>query len=173
MNKRLGFLLLFLLVASPVLAQTDTPTPTLTPTETPVPAMPVPTFDLIASPTPIATNAAVTIEPASGLPVNDLYNYLGTAYVALNQAPDDITHPGGQPILPDAQVSVLFSFAKWLFSSSTADALAGPFAPLLFYLGIYFGLVIVMTGLYMLAVIVRAVLRWIVYIYTQITKAIP
>jgi len=173
MKRCLIVLVLLILSVSPVLAQTDTPTPTPTPTATPIPALPVPEFDLIASPTAMATYESATLEAASGLPVNQVYDYLATAYIAMNSAPSDITHPNGQPILPDVEIGTLFSFAKWFLDPVTADQLAGPFAPLLFYFGVYFGLVIVMSGIYLIAVVIRAILRWVLFIYAEITKLIP
>ena len=167
MKRWLIVLLLLMLSVSPALAQTDTPTPS------PVPALPIPAFEAIPSPTAIPTGEAATVEPASGLPVNQVYDYLATAYVALNSAPTDITQPDGRPLLPEVQLGVLFSFAKWLLDPVTADQLAGPFSPLLVYFGIYFGLVIILGGIYLIAVVVRAILRWVIFIYTQITKAIP
>lgn len=173
--KRSVIALLILLVASfsPALAQTDTPTPTLTPSPTTVPAMPVPTFDLIASPTPVSTNAAATLEPSSGLPLNEVYNYLATAYVTLHQAPEDVTAPGGVSILPDVQLGTLFGFVKWLFSPPTADALLGPFSGLMIHFVAYFLAVLFLTNIYLIVFVVRFLIRFVVWIYTQVTKLIP
>lgn len=165
--------LLLLIGVSPVLAQTDTPTPTPTSTPTTIPALPVPTFDLIASPTPIPTNDAATVEPASGLPLNQIYQYLGTAYVTLNQAPSDITHPGGIAILPNVNFDTLFGYVRWLLSSSTADAIFGPFSVFMLHVAAFFAAVVVLTNIYLIIFILRLLMLIVVWIYNKVTQLIP
>ncbi len=174
--RRLLFVLIgFWLAASalPAFAQTDTPTPTLTPTPTTIPALPIPTFDLIQSPTPVPTNDSATIEPSSGLPLNQVYGYLATAYVVLNQAPDDITHPGGVAILPNVDFDTLFGYARWLLSSSTLDALFGPFSGFMIHVAAFFTAVVVLTNIYLILFIIRLLIQIVVWIYNKVTQLIP
>lgn len=178
MRRAAMLLILLLLLASPALAQ-DTPTPSETPTETPTPtptptpALPVPTFELLVSPTPIPTNESATVEPSSGLPLNQVYNYLATAYVSLNTVPEDIMHPGGVPLLPNLQAGTLFGYARWLLSPPTADALLGPFAGFMVHLAAFFTTVVILTNIYLIIFILRLLFLIGIWIYTQVTKLIP
>lgn len=142
-------------------APTDTPIPpTATFTTTPVPPTATPEALIIntyATPTPIVIDA-------------------GGIYDALNQANDEVV---GLPSdlsnvsrPPSETGSEIFGYVKWLVSPSSADEIAGPFAPIISHTGIFLSLTFVLTAVY--AVVWAAVwlLRFVVWIFKFIVMIV-
>ncbi len=140
--KPLLILLLVLLIAAPALAQDDDG-PTPTPSATPL-----------------------------QVPFQELNQALATANSGVNQAPADLSAPGGVPLLPSADGRQIFGYVKWLISAQAAEDVFGPFAPIFIHLGIYLGMVFPLIGVYLTILIVSYIAGWIVFIYRLLTSSV-
>jgi hypothetical protein len=168
MNLKLLIAFCCLMLAVPVLAQTNTPTPSPTPT----PGFALPSFGSIPSPTPVATSNPVVIEATIEIQSGPIYNYLATVEHNLSAAPADITNPG-LPVVPSETGIQLFGYIKWLISSGTGDQLLGPFGSMTPHFAAYITLVVFLATIYFLVFVVRFLLRFVVWVITQILKLIP
>jgi hypothetical protein len=82
-------------------------------------------FPFLPSPTPLSTLVPrPTMDPdTSGLML--VYNQLATAAANVNQLPEDIAAPNGQPLLTGDDGRQLFAYAKWIMSPNILQELAG------------------------------------------------
>jgi hypothetical protein len=122
--------------------------------------------------------SAQTPEPTITLvltvPRSEMYSSMATAAANVNRLPDEIRRPGGQSIVPSADVSQLFSYAKWLFSLNTAQELLGrTFAPIGINLFVIFVIVIILTSIYFLVNLIVLIIKAVIWVINQILKIIP
>lgn len=110
-----------------------------------------------ATPTPTPT-----IIP---IPADDLYQALATSEAIKQQAPADLSAPGGQPLLPATDGSQIFGYAKWLVSSSAAAEIGGPFATLIVHTGIVIGMQMALIAIYVIVLGVVYLVKWAIFIY--------
>lgn len=147
-SKLIVLLALLALLAGSVQAQTDTPTPTITPT---------PNVTLVLT-----------------IPRSDMYASMATAAANVNRLPDEIRRPGGQSLIPSADVSQLFAWAKWLFSLNTAQELLGQtLAPIGVNLFLVMSFVIILTAIYFVINLIVLIIKGVIWIINQILKIIP
>lgn len=143
--RRKTFLVLFVfMLAGRASAQTATPTPT----------------------------PAVTI--VLTVPRSDMYGSMATAAANVNRLPDEIRAPGGQSIVPSANLAQLFAWAKWLFSLNTAQELLGKtLGPIGIELYAIFQIVVILTSIYYVINIIVLIIKAVIWVINQILKIIP
>jgi hypothetical protein len=152
---------------------TDIPTlpPAASPTPTPEGTwlhvyIPSPTY--IPSYTPLPTLDAPVDE-------SDAYGFLATAAANLNTLPDDPGAPSGMSFSNTAASSgEIFSYGKWLFSSTSAMELLGPqLGPLGIKVATALGIVILFATIDLILRFVVVLVKGIVWLVQQIIKFIP
>jgi hypothetical protein len=139
---------------------TGTGTTPCSPTPTPVPSATV-----VPTATPIIINTFATPTPIA-IDGSGIYEALQQGNNSVIGLPADLA-AAGRP--PDEDGSEIFAYVKWFVSPSSADELAGPFAPIVSHTGIFLALVFAMTVIY--AVVWAAVwlLKFVVWVFKLIT----
>jgi hypothetical protein len=137
-------------------------TGTLPCTATPTP---VPSATTVLTATPIIINTFATPTPIA-IDGSGIYEALQQGNNSVIGLPADLA-AAGRP--PDEDGSEIFAYVKWFVSPSSADELAGPFAPIVSHTGIFLALVFAMTVIY--AVVWAAVwlLKFVVWVFKLIT----
>jgi hypothetical protein len=103
---------LMLVPALGVHAQTATPTPN------PIAILPIPTLPWLPSPTYIFTATPFDSDLVPDVGRSEIYYWAATAAANVNALPQDISAPGGVPILVDENAQTFFAYGKWLFNST-------------------------------------------------------
>jgi hypothetical protein len=134
--------------------------------------LPIPTFEPLASPTPIPTLEALQIEVTVEVPHSYIYNGLATVEAGLAQAPADLTNPG-LPVLPGTQGGELFGYIKWIFATNIAYEVFGRFGDIVVHLAARLTLIMFLTGIALLITLVTFVLRFVVWIVYKIRAIFP
>lgn len=132
---------------------------------------PIP-FEPIPSPTPIPTSTPIPVTTPQ-LPTENLINGLATAENNLNQVPENLTNPSGQPLLPANNGATVFSYARWLFSAPVGRELFGPFALIFDSIAAVLTVLIVLALIYVAIQVAVLLVRFIVWIVTNVLKLIP
>lgn len=87
---------------------------------------PNPTIDYTGLATPeMVETPNIAVFSAEIIPHSDVYNYLSTAVAHVNSLPDEINKGNGQSLLADETATQMMSYAKWLFSPTSAQELLG------------------------------------------------
>jgi hypothetical protein len=88
--------------------------------------IPNPTIDftILATPEMVGT-PNIAVFSADIVPHSEIYNYLSTAVAHVNSLPDEINKGNGQSLLADETATQMMSYAKWLFSPTSAQELLG------------------------------------------------
>ena len=154
------------------------------PTNTPTP-LPSPTpffsgfgyvlFPTIEAPTvipPASATPTQAIPPTVQLPYMEVYGYIGTLDAQSASLPSNITNPY-VPIVPAVNAAALWGYAKWLISPSTADQIAGPFAPLIQHMAVIVIITLTLSLVYGLITAIRFVARFVVWMINRFLDFIP
>lgn len=135
--------------------------------------LPIPTFQPLASPTPIPTYAPPTAMPTPEVFVGEVYNILATAERSLRDLPRDLRNPG-LPLVSTQDGFVLFSYIKWLTATSTSDEIFSSYFagfarrfPALIYMAVIFG------GINLLLFIVQFLVRAVVWVLHTLKAVSP
>lgn len=135
--------------------------------------LPIPTFEPIASPTPIATYAPPTGVPTPEVLVGEVYSIMATVERSLRDLPRDLRNPG-LPLVSSQDGFVLFSYAKWLTATSTSDELFSPYFaglarrfPVLVYMAIIFG------GINFILFVAQFLIRIVVWVLRTLKALSP
>ncbi len=121
----------------------------------------------------IGITSAQTETPAAPLPVDmgQIENYVATAAAQANQLPSDITAPNGIALVPDNDNSLLFSYAKWLFSTNTAYELLGQtLAPFAINFFLLLMMLVALTILWFIIVFLVLLFRFIMWVVRLILQ---
>jgi hypothetical protein len=156
--KRLAFLVLIVMVAAmPAAAQPATPWPTQ-------PAFPTatPGRQPVATPGPNATPGIIVPNDDISAGLNAIPTITGI----------DLDSPGGQPVLPEANLVILFSYAKWMLAFSSAEEYAGPFAPIVQHLGIGVFLAVALGAVLITVWVAMYLIRFAVWLLLLIIRLI-
>ena len=115
--------------------------------------------------------AAQTSTPIPTVPA-DVANQMATAAAQTNQLPSDIARPsGGSSVIPSGDATLLFSYAKWLFSLNTAQELLGQtLAPLGVNLFIILTIVMLLTAVYLAVNLITVIIRFAIWVLNLIWK---
>lgn len=118
----------------------------------------------------------ITAEPVE-VPRSDLYRFLATAAHNVNQLPDDITRQDNMSLIPNSNPAEVFSYAKWLFSYSSAEELMGrTLAPVGMSLFVLFTIMVSNVIVQMIIRIVTPILKivvWIIFRIIDVIKLLP
>jgi hypothetical protein len=136
------------------ITMTGTGTAPCAATPTPIPATSVPTatpyiINTFATPTPIAIDGS------------GIYEALQQGNDSVIGLPADLA-AAGRP--PTEDGSEIFGYVKWLVSPSSADELAGPFAPIVSHTGIFLSVTFAMAVIYAAIWAVVWLFRFVVWI---------
>jgi hypothetical protein len=104
---------------------------------------------------------------AIAIRAGDLYSGLSDVNELLGSLPGSLNSG-----VPDETGRTLFGYAKWLISPSSADELAGPFAPIVSHTGIFLTLVFGLTLVYAIVWAAVWIFRFIVWIFRIILQII-
>ena len=155
--KLIAFVVALLVAAAPAAAQPATPWPTQ-------PVFPTATAGRQPIPTPAGNST-----PGIVIPSDDIS-------AGLNAIPTvtgiDLDSPGGQPILPEANLVILFSYAKWMLAFSSAEEYAGPFAPIVQHLGIGVFLAVALGAVLITVWVSMYLIRFAVWLLLLIIRLI-
>lgn len=138
--------------------QDATPTPTTAPpTATGTPAPPTATPEVwvvntFLTPTPIAIDAS------------GLYEALQRGNDNLLGLPPDLNTSS----LPQEDGRQVFAYVKWLISPSSADEIAGPFAPIISHTGIFLSLTFFLAVVYAVVWVSVFLFKFVVWIFKLI-----
>lgn len=127
------------------------PTPTPGPTSTPI------IINTFATPTAIAIDAG------------GIYGALTDSNADVVNLPPSLINVGRPPVESGSQI---FAYVKWIVSPSSADEIAGPFAPIISHTGIFLSLTFVMMTVYAIIWGVVWLLRFIVWIFKFIVMLV-
>jgi hypothetical protein len=97
---------------------------------------------------------------AIAIQAGDLYSGLSGVNALLDSLPDTVNSG-----VPDETGRTLFGYAKWLISPSSADELAGPFAPIVSHTGIFLTLVFALTLVYAIVWAAVWIFRFVVWLF--------
>lgn len=167
---------LALAIVNRIDAQTIGPTPTdyppgYTPEGTPPPTdpgwTPSPTFGPSPTPVPYVFTADPNRTPIP-LDASGLYESLQEANSDITSLGPDLSAPQGVELLPSEDGSQIFRYAKWLLSPSSADELAGPFAPIIAHTGIFVTLTIALAVVYGVVYVAIYLLKFVVWLFKLI-----
>lgn len=130
-------------------------------------------FTVLATPEMVETpNYAVF--SADIVPHSDIYNYLSTAVANVNSLPDDISKGNGQALFNEETATQIFGYAKWLFSTTSANELLGEtLAPIGINLFALLTLVIFMAIAWTFLRIAVFIFRLVQYVARWIAEIIP
>lgn len=128
---------------------------------------PVPTFEPLASPTPIATVEPVNLGGTLEVPESEVYNYLATANANVQSVPQDLSDPG-IAVLPAENGGELFGYAKWVTSGAAAAEVFGPFSLIVTHLGAAITLVIFLAIVYVAIFLATLIIRFVTWIIRKI-----
>lgn len=133
----------------------------------------VPTLPALPSPTPYPTTTPIaTIMPE--IPHSEIYNFLSTAVVNVNNLPEDLFAPGGVPVLVNPDAQAVFSYGKWMLSVTGARELVGDtLSPIAVRIFLFLSLTVVFSGIWQIVNLVVLLIKGIVYIVQQVLKFIP
>lgn len=127
----------------------------------------------IPSPTPIPSPTAMSVVPTQ-LPRSEIYNYLATAAANVNALPDDVSAPGGVPLVPDTDGAQIFGYIKWLWSGNSAQELVGEtVSPLVISTFIWVTLIVVITLVFLTITLVSSILKFIVWAVRLVMGFVP
>jgi hypothetical protein len=104
---------------------------------------------------------------AIAIRAGDLYSGLGQVNTLLESLPASL----GSSV-PAETGRELFGYAKWLLSPSSADELAGPFAPIISHTGIFVTLVFGLTLVYAIVWAAVWIFRFVVWLFKIIMSII-
>jgi hypothetical protein len=104
---------------------------------------------------------------AIAIQAGDLYSGLGQVNTLLESLPASL----GSSV-PAETGRELFGYAKWLLSPSSADELAGPFAPIISHTGIFVTLVFGLTLVYAIVWAAVWIFRFVVWLFKIIMSII-
>jgi hypothetical protein len=113
------------------------------------------------------TNPTNLQATAIAIQAGDLYSGLGDVNELLGSLPASITDG-----VPNETGRQLFGYAKWLLSPSSADELAGPFAPIVSHTGIFVSLVFGLTLVYAIVWATVWIFRFVVWLFKIIALII-
>lgn len=131
---------------------------------------------LLLSGVSFAQTSTATPIPTPALIDNydDMQNFMATAAAQSNQVPDNIISPSGQALITQQDPTLLFSYAKWLFSTNTAYELLGrTFAPIAINLFILLIIVVTLTTVWFLVMFIVLLVQTMVWLMNQVLKFIP
>ncbi len=97
-----------------------------------------------------------------GVPLGDSFGELPGAQATLSAVGDSLAAPGGVGLLPNTDPAALFGYIKWVTNPTTADQLMGPFAPVLWQVGIFIQADVILGGLYMVVWVVAFIVGWLI-----------
>jgi hypothetical protein len=163
-------ILLMQLIPTPVWPDLTNPTPYVTTT-------PAPTMTSFITPTSPVTNTPSGISTVE-IPENALLDNLSTSESELIELSSSVDASGdqiywnGNPVLPNENGSGVFGYIKWLTSTS-GETFFGPFAPIMFHLGILFSLIMLSLFIYFTPIIIRAAIRVVSWIVDNVLQFIP
>ena len=121
--------------------------------------IPIPTFPVLPSPTPIPGNTA-TATPGGDVFLNSVQQLANTVAAQVNSLPNSLSDPGGVGMLPQNNFNTMFSYGKWLLSGTASREILGvTFAPVGDRLYVYFALIIFLEGLYLILNPISLMLR--------------
>lgn len=119
------------------------------------------------TPTPVPTLVIPTV------PVEEINNNVGQAAEGVNNLPSDISKPSGQSVIPSGDATMLFGYAKWLFSINTAQELMGKtLAPLGMNVFIVLTVIMLLLAVYLAVMALTLIIRFVVWILGIIIRAI-
>jgi len=136
--RKLLIMLVLLLLATPVFAQTATP-----------------------APTPTAT-------PFLSIPSGELSQNAGDASSQINSIGGSLTAPTGINIIPNVDWGAIFGYLKWLIAPPTGDELAGPFGPAMVAIGALLTTEITFLSIKGVVFLASYILSWIFWIFKLI-----
>ena len=117
--------------------------------------------------TPLPTSQSV-------VPRSDVYNFLATTAANVNNLPDDISRPGGVPLLASANTSIVFGYGRWLLSSSSMNEFLGPtVAPLGTFVLTVFTLLVIITIVYFTIRVAVLIFRGVVWLISRARSLLP
>lgn len=97
--------------------------------------------------------------------VNGLYDSLNEGSDRLNDLPTDLTRPNGVNILPAESGDSLFRYVKWIINPSSADEIAGPFAPAITHLGMGLNIMFILSAVYIIVYVAIYLIRFAVWLF--------
>jgi hypothetical protein len=97
--------------------------------------------------------------------VDGLYDALERGNNALGGLPTDLTRPNGVSILPAESGESLFRYVKWIVSPSSADEIAGPFAPIVSHSGIFLTLMFTLSAVYAVVYVASYLIRFAIWLF--------
>ena len=103
--------------------------------------------------------------PPPPLPLQEINESIATANAGISTIGEDLSAPGGSPLLPIVDGRELWGYAKWLVSPVGAEELFGPFSPIFVSIGFYLTVSIVLAGIYMTVLTGSIVIRFIIGVY--------
>lgn len=129
---------------------------------------PAPTPTPIPSSTPIIINTFAT-PTAIAIDAGGIYGALTDSNADVVNLPPSLINVGRPPVESGSQI---FAYVKWIVSPSSADEIAGPFAPIISHTGIFLSLTFVMMTVYAIIWGVVWLLRFIVWIFKFIVMLV-
>ena len=117
---------------------------------------------------PPCSNSGIPRPTPTAFDVSNLWTELGNANNSINGLSGTNLNSG----VPNETGSQLFGYAKWLLSPSSADELAGPFAPLISHTGIAVTLLFGLVLIYSIVWAIIWILRLVVWLYRLIVQII-
>lgn len=110
----------------------------------------------------------------SGLPATAMAFDVGGIYGGLEQANQRLQNLPGTILnsVPIESGSALFGYIKWLASPSSADELAGPFAPIISHGGLMFSMVIASLVIYGLVYGIVFIIRFVIWLFKIVLSLI-
>lgn len=107
------------------------------------------------------------------LPIDDIIGGIQEADQTLADADTLLTAPDGTSLIPQTStLTQLFGYAKWIVAPTTANSLAGPFAPIIVEFGLILVAELVLLGIYMTVYIAIYFFRWLVWLIKLILEFI-
>lgn len=103
------------------------------------------------------------------VPFADIFNQIQGADQSLAGYDLSLTAPNGTNLAPAAStLGTVFSYAKWIVAPTTANSLAGPFAPIIIEFGLLMAAEIALLAIYIGIYAVVYIIRWVVWIFKLI-----
>lgn len=137
-----------------------------------------PDFPSIDMPEPIERDIVdipeVDIISPDEVPHSEVYNYLATAVANVNSLPDDLTSNNGTSLIPNETGTQFMSYAKWMFSDTSARELLGnTLAPIGINLYILLTLIVFLAIAWATIRIALLIYRFVQYIVREILRLLP
>jgi len=123
----------------------------------------------LPSPTPVASyTPAPTLDPND---FGEAYDQLSTAAANMNSLPDNVSAPGGVPLVPDANGAEMFAYMKSIMSGNQQRELTGDtLFPLVTSATIFITMIVVVSGIRFVVNIVSQIIKIAVAIYRLLIR---